>query len=293
MRRVFLALAGTVFLLCAPRPSWSDHFPVSVIDARGVAVTLPAAPKRIVSLTPGTTEMLFALGAGPRVVGDTSWCNYPPAAQHVAKIGDLNPNYEKIVALRPDLVVVDEVAEKNAVARLTALHIPIFVIHPASYPTVEDTLVALGRALGLKQAGLQAKAAMEKKRASAASVAATFGAKHPRVLVVVGTNPLWVAGRGTFLGDVVRMAGGANLGDAAPGYASESKEWVVSHPPDIILAGVNEQAALRHDPVLSHLSAVRNGRMADSGGDPVMRPGPRLGDGLVSIAATLRRLTPR
>ena len=89
----------------------ASAFPVSVTDARGVWVTERSAPRRIVSLTPATTEMLFALGMGSRVVGDTTYCDYPPAARRVAKIGDVRVNYERVVALRPDLVVGDVVGD--------------------------------------------------------------------------------------------------------------------------------------------------------------------------------------
>ena len=268
-------------------------FPRTVSDARGVAVTLKAAPQRIVSLTPGTTEMLFALGAGSRVVGDTTWCNYPPAAQRVPKIGDLTPNYERIVAAHPDLVVVDDVAEKTAPARLEHLRIPFFVIHPTTYRNVEDTLVTLGRALGQDRQGEAARSAMERQRAGAVAASQSLPKKSPRVLIVVGTGPLWAAGRNTFIGDVVRLAGGSVLGDPAGSYIPLTKEWVIGHPPDVILASPRDQAALRRDPVLSHLSAVRSGRMADTNGDALMRPGPRLGDGLATVSQTLRKLLSR
>jgi len=293
MRRVLPFLIFVSACAAASSPAWCAGFPRTVSDSRGVAVTFKTAPKRIVSLTPGTTEMLFALGAGNRVVGDTAWCDYPEAAKKIAKIGDLNPNYERIVAAHPDLVVVDDVAEKNAPARLQQLHIPFFVIHPTTYKSVEDTLLTLGRAIGQEKEAESVRSAMEKQRSEAATAVQSLPKKSPRVLIVVGTGPLWVASRNTFIGDVVRLAGGTVMGDPAGSYVTLTKEWIIGHPPDVILASPRDQAALKSDPVLSRIAAVRNGRMADTYGNALMRPGPRLGDGLVQVAEAMRKLLTR
>jgi len=270
-------------------PSWSATYPLTITDSRGVAMTLKSSPKRLVSLTPGATEMLFAVGAGPRVVGDTTWCNYPPAARNVPKIGDLTPNYERIVAAHPDLVIVDNVAITTAPARLKALHIPFFVIHPDTFQHVEDTLVTLGKVTGNAAAGLKAKRTMEAKKRQAETISASYRSSAPRVLAIVGVNPLWAAGRSTFMDDVIRMAGATNTAGSANGYASISKELVISRPPDVILASRRDQAALKRDAALGRLSAVRSGRVADIGDDILVRPGPRLADGLVAVAQTLQR----
>ena len=138
MPRRFLGLA--LLLLTTPVTA----FPVSVTDARGVRVTERAAPRRIVSLTPATTEMLFALGLGGRVVGDTTYCDFPAAARRVAKIGDVRVNYERVVALRPDLVVGDVVAEPGATARLGELRLPVFAVRPDTISGVEQKHPAVG-----------------------------------------------------------------------------------------------------------------------------------------------------
>ena len=120
-------------------------FPVTVTDARGVRVTERAAPRRIISLTPAITEMLFALGLGSRVVGDTVYGDYPPAARRVAKIGDVRVNYERVVALRPDLVVGDAVATSSAIARLGQLRLPVFAVRPDTVDGVERDVRQLGQ----------------------------------------------------------------------------------------------------------------------------------------------------
>src|SRR5579872_772992 len=97
----------------------------SVVDGRGKQVTLPGYPRRIVSLSPGTTEMLFAAGVGSRVVADTTYCDYPPQAKGLPKIGDSNTSTEKVIAMRPDLVVADAVANRRAIEPLERLHVPV------------------------------------------------------------------------------------------------------------------------------------------------------------------------
>lgn len=244
-------------------------------------------PHRIVSLSPGTTEMLFALGLGKSVVGDTVYCDYPPAAKAIAKIGDVNTNYEKVLALHPDLIVADSVANGRAVARLRQLHQTVLAVSPTSLPAVETSLRQIGRQTGTAKQAEAVIAGMEHKARLAAKITASDKRPRPRVLIVVQTSPLWTAGAGTFMDDLVTRAGGINLGASVRGFGTFSKELVLAHPPDVILGDAIVQAAFRADPLLSRLAAVRAGRFYALPGDLTSRPGPRLADGLVLVAKAL------
>ncbi len=246
-----------------------------------------AAPRRIVSLSPATTEMLFALGLGRSVVGDTVYCDYPPAAKAIPKVGDVNTNYEKVLALRPDLIVADAVANGRAVARLTQLHQPVLAVSPTSLPAVEASLRQIGARTGTARQAESVVAGMEGKARLAARSAASDKRPRPRVLIVVQASPLWTAGAGTFMDDLVTRAGGVNVGAAVRGYGTFSKEQVLAHPPDVVLGDTAVQAAFRADPLLSRLPAVRAGRFYALPGDLTSRPGPRLADGLVLVARAL------
>ena len=259
--------------------------PQTLRDAQGRSLTLAAAPRRIVSLAPGTTEMLFALGLGKSVVGDTTYCDYPPAAQRVAKIGDVVVNYEKVVALRPDLVVASD-ANSAAAMRLRQLGLPVFAIAPTSYTAVEQSLRTLGLLTNTLPRAKLVVAQMEAARAFAVR-AARRDPRRPRVLPVVGTGPLYVAGQGTFIGDLIAQAGGQSTVAAVPGYAPYSKELALTHAPDFILADAASQAALEADLVLSHLSAVQKRRFVSIDPDILNRPGPRLADALRQMARAL------
>lgn len=246
-----------------------------------------APPRRIVSLSPATTEMLFALGLGRSVVGDTVYCDYPPAARAIPKVGDVNTNYEKVLALRPDLIVADAVANSRAVARLTQLHQPVLAVRPTSLPAVETSLRQIGARTGTTRQAEAVATEMEGKARQAARIAQSDKRPRPRVLLVVQTSPLWTAGAGTFLDDLVTRAGGVNVGAAVRGYGTFSKELVLAHPPDVVLGDAAVQAAFRADPLLGRLAAVRTGRFYALPGDLTSRPGPRLADGLVLVAKAL------
>lgn len=246
-----------------------------------------APPRRIVSLSPGTTEMLFALGLGRSVVGDTVYCDYPAAARAIPKVGDVNTNYERVLALRPDLIVADAVANSRAVARLTQLHQPVLAVSPTSLSAVETSLRQIGARTGTTRQAEAVIAGMERKARLATQIAQSDKRPRPRVLIVVQAQPVWTAGAGTFMDDLVTRAGGINLGAAVRGYGTFSKELVLAHPPDIILGDANVASTFRADPLLGRLSAVRAGRFYALPGDLTSRPGPRLADGLVLVARAL------
>jgi iron complex transport system substrate-binding protein len=249
-------------------------------------ITGHSAPRRIVSLTPAITEMLFALGLGSRVVGDTTYCDYPPAARRVAKIGDVRVNYERVVALRPDLVVGDEVATPSAIIRLSQLRLPVFGVRPDTLDGVEQSIRRLGQVTGAVPQANMLVAHMEATRRMARALAA-LDPRHPSVLIVIGTNPLFMAGRRTFLDSIVSEAGGVNAVNLG-GYGALSKELAMAHPPDVILAAPGDQAALRADPALSRLPAVRARRFVYvTDRNLIERPGPRVMDGLLQVARGL------
>ena len=260
---------------------------IALLLLLALALSVAAAPRRIVSLSPGTTEMLFALGLGGSVVGDTVYCDYPLAARKIAKIGDVNTSYEKVLALRPDLIVADGVANARAVARLTQMGQPVLAIHPTSLSEVEDSLRQIGARTGTQQKAALVIVQMERQARLAAAIAQRDKRRRPRVLIVVQTNPLWTAGAGTFMDDLVVRAGGINAGASVTSYGAFSREQVLAHPPDVVLGDAGVQAAFRADPLLSRLSAVRQGRFYALPADLTSRPGPRLADGLVLVAKAL------
>ena len=141
------------------------------------------------------------------MVGDTAYCDYPPQARRVAKIGDVRANYERVVALRPDLVIGDVVATSASVTRLSQLRLPVFAVRPDTLNGVEQSIRQLGQITGTSHQARLVVAQMEAKRHKAEALV-IHDPRSPRVLIVIGTNPLFMAGRGTFLDDIVTEAAG-------------------------------------------------------------------------------------
>ncbi len=254
------------------------HGPTTVRDARGVAITLRQPPARIVSLAPAVTEILFAVGAGPNVVGVTTYCDYPPQARRIAKVGDLNVSTEKVLALKPDLIIGDVEANRKSIAaleRLAPVRGHIFVIAGKDFRNIFAAVEAVAAITGHRTEGARALGAMKSTLARVkARVERTK--VRPRTVFIVQADPLWVAAAGTFVDDLITAAGGQNLGrHAGRGYRSFSLERLIALDPDVIVSSDTTLASLSRKAGWSSMNAVRLKRVYRLGYDAV-RPGPRL-----------------
>jgi iron complex transport system substrate-binding protein len=277
---------------CSSRPAASPPTGRQLVDDLGRDVRIAERPERIVSLSPNLTEILYALGAGDRVAANTSYCDYPPEAREKPHVGDTQrPDLERIVALEPDLVLVPTASQlQSLVERLDGLGLPTYVAESRDLDGVFRSIERIGDAIGDREAGRDLAARL---RARTEAVSSRVGAlPAPRVFVVVGDEPLFTAGRGTFVDDLVRRAGGASIsGDEATEWPQYSAETVIARAPEVIVVplashGVSEggeslPVALRETP------AARDGRIVRIDGDLLMRPGPRLVDGLEALARAL------
>ena len=180
----------------------------------------------------------------------------------------------------------DDIATPEADARLSGLGLPVLALHPASVDDVERSLLLLGRRTGAEGQAASVIGRMEAARLLAHGITSR-DPRRPRVLIVIALNPLFVAGHGTFMDEVLAEAGGVNAAGLT-GYGSPSKEVVLANPPDVILAGPGDEAALRADPALRFLPAARANRMLSlRNGEIYERPGPRITDGLLRLAQAL------
>ena len=261
----------------------------------------PDHPQRIVSLAPSLTETLFALGVGDRVVGVTRYCAYPPAARELPRVGGhLDPNFEAIVSLEPDLVVVIPSSHENR-RRLESLGIAVLEVDQHDVDAVLESVVTVADACGVGERGAALRSTIGNRLAD---VAATV-ADSPRVrtLVVVGhqigggaVRSVWAAGPDTFYDGVLRIAGGVNVVDGGVArYPELSREGLTALDPEVVLdviAGVEERN-LDLDEVLSgwrrlsELRAVREHRVSVLEGDHMVVPGPRLPEMVEAVARAL------
>lgn len=253
-------------------------------------VRLAHAPARIVSLAPNLTEIVFLLGRQDRLVGVTRYCNYPPEASRLPKVGGIvDPDVERVVAARPDLVLcTTDGNPKERVKVLEEMGIPCFAAAPQDLAGVFRTIEAVGDLVGAPERGRREAASL---RARAAGIAGPAPAGPvPRVLFAVSTSPVIAAGAGTFLDELVRTAGGKNVAAAYSGrYPRLSVEDLVAAEPDVIfiaaMAGVE-----RFSPDVTRwreVPAFRDGAIVTLDGDLVTRPGPRMVTALEEVSRAL------
>lgn len=281
-RAASLAVALTL-LACGPpdRPS-------GALDDLGAPLPPPRVHARIVSLSPATTELLFALGAGDRVVGRTHWDGYPPAALAVPDLGDgIRPSVEVILAARPDLVVLYATADNADAARaFRAAGIDVIALRMDRIEDFERVARVLGDATG---AGEQAEAIVDSVGATLDRVrAATDTLPHPGVFLHNWEQPLIAIGGGSYLSQLVEIAGGRNIFGETPDPSPQvSFEEVLRRNPDYVLGGPQTAANMRSGARWQALAAVREGRILVMDTLLVGRPGPRLGEAARSLARLL------
>ena len=247
---------------------------------------------RIVSTIPSTTEALFAIGAGALVVGRSRYCDYPPAALALPAIGGFaDPSLEAILALAPTLVVGGRGPAGAAwVEKLAARGIATYFPPADAMADVDAMIVGLGaRTAHVAEADAVVARIRARRAAVSESVA---GLPRPRVLFVFGVTPIVVAGPGTFADEMIRLAGGTNvISGAGPAWPTIDLEKVLALDPDIVLDASMEE---HHQQGSEHLGApwnavraVRERHVVALGDEVVLRPGPRVGEGLAQVARAL------
>ena len=265
-----------------------------------VALTAQAQPSRIVSLIPAVTEMLFAIGAGDRVVGVSTFDTYPKEATTRPRVGGLfDPNFEAILKLRPDLVVTYG-SQEELNARLGRASIPVFPYRHAGLSDITSTLRAVGKRTGFADRADQLARQIEKDLQDVRKSVA--GLPRPRTLMVFAREEasmrgLYVSGGVGFLHDMLEAAGGINvMADIKREGLQLSLEQLLARAPDVVLemrvterwsAGrqAREEAAWR----TVSIPAVRNGRVHFLPDEMLTIPGPRVAEAVKAIAAALRR----
>jgi iron complex transport system substrate-binding protein len=264
-----------------------------------LSTALAAPAQRIVSLVPAITEMLYAIGAGPSVAGVSSFDTYPPEVKKLPAVGALlDPDMEKILSLRPDLVAVYG-SQNDLKLRLSRAGIGVFEYRHGGLADVTDTIGRLGAATGRESDAARVVSEIERRlRAVRERVASR---PRPRTLLVFGREPLslrnlYASGAVGFLHDILEVAGGANVfGDLDRESVPVSSEALLAKRPDVILElrigerPPPDQVRREREPWLRFASvpAVRNNRIEILYGDHLVVPGPRVGRAAEEIARAL------
>jgi iron complex transport system substrate-binding protein len=255
----------------------------------GQTITLAAPPRRIISLVPSATELIFALGGEARLVGVTDYCDFPPAARQKPSVGGMiDPSLETMVAMRPDLVIAtDSGNQRETFVQLHRLGIPVYQVHATRVAEAMDVLRRMGGLTG-RQAAVAELSARLQARIDAV-VRAVRGRPRPRVLYVLWPEPLIVPGRDALVTELIQLAGGDSITAAeANDYPRYSLEAAVARAPEVIVlarhgTGTGPLPRQQWDR-LANLPAVRAGRVHPLDGNLVHRYGPRMVDGLEALA---------
>jgi iron complex transport system substrate-binding protein len=254
-------------------------------DDFGDTVVVGAMPQRIVSLAPSATELLYAIGAGPRLVGRTTWDAWPAEVRAVPDLGPgLRPNVEAVIATHPDLVVLYAGEDnRDAARRLRAAGIPTASYRMNSIADFVRVTESLGRVTGDTAA---ARITVDTVRATLARVrAATAGLPHPRVFWPLWESPLLSVGGGSFLNELVQIAGARNVYDSLPQPSpTVSLEDLVTRDPDIVLVNPAARARILAEPRWRTLRAVREGRVYGFDTSIVNGPSSRVGSSAMALA---------
>jgi iron complex transport system substrate-binding protein len=263
----------------------------AIADDAGKPVSLPPKVDRVVSLAPNLTEIVFAVGGGNRLVGDTTYCDFPAEAKNIAKVGDtLHPSLEKIIALQPQVVLVSTASQlEGFTQQLQSHNISVFVTDPHDLEGVFRSIEQVGEILGETD---QAKLVVQRLRERSTVVENTVKSATPiRVFYQLSAEPLYTAGHDAFVTDLIKRAGAISVTADVPGaWPKYSAESALAAKPDAIIlptGGAMGEGNLTVAEPLRKSPAVTNNRVYKINDDHLVRPGPRAVDGLEEMAKAL------
>lgn len=258
-----------------------------IVDDLGRKIKLPVKVERAVSLAPNLTENIFAIGAGNKLIGVTTYCNFPEEVNKIQKIGDtINPNLETIIALKPQVVFVSTASQiENFTKTLEQQNIAVFVTNPTNLDGVYQSILQIGDVMGESE---KSKILVESLRKRAADVEArTASVKDVKVFVQIAKEPLFTVGKTSFMTDLVARAGGISVtSDIAEAYPKYSKETALALQPEAIILSESDDNKEPND-VFKDSPATKNGKVFKIKADLLSRPGPRMLDAVEQIAKAL------
>jgi iron complex transport system substrate-binding protein len=266
---------------------------IVITDLKGREITLDKVPERIVSLSPANTEILYAVGAGSKVVGVTSYCDFPAEVKDVEKIGSFEgPNLELIQKANPDVVLAGGYIQEDLIASLEQLNIPVISTEATDFNSIFDSIALIGKISGNDQKAEEVVKGMKDKIAEIQFKVKGHAPKS--AFYVVWTDPLTTAGSGTFINDVIKAAGGVNTAEKVEFWAKYSAEELVKDNPEYLLSAIhstNEGITadfFKQSPVFKNLDSVKNGKVHLMSDDNVVsRPGPRIVQAIEEVAKVL------
>lgn len=265
----------------------TTQYPLKFVDSNKKTITIEKEPQRVVSISPNVTETIFALGQGKKLVGRTDYCDYPREASKVTSVGEIvKPNIEKIIELKPDVVLASDIVSKDVVKKLEDLKIKVIVISGVeNFNGVYDSITKIGKIVNANSKakniiiGMKYKVEIVKHKVKFA--------KKPSVYYVVSYGKMgdYAATKDTFIGDMIGMAGGVNAASDATGW-KYSIEKLVQKNPDILICPkfYDYKKGIESTIGYKDLKAVKTGKLLEIDNNLLDKQGPRLADGLYNLA---------
>jgi iron complex transport system substrate-binding protein len=264
-------------------------------DDTGRTVQIQGTVQRIISLSPSNTEMVYALGLQDKLVGVTSYDNYPPDAKNKTIVSDFSTiDMEKIVNAKPDLVLADSIQQKDTIPALEKLGITVYTMSPNTMDEIYHDLKTLGQITGkTKEADALAASLTARVQAVADKTTKLTVNNKPRVLFVTWYDPIWTAGHHTMIQSLIEKAGGTNIAADLNGYATITLESVIQRNPQVIIVtnSMGDQHTtldyIKSNDQFKATDAVKNGKVYEIDADVFGRTTPRIVDGLETLAKLL------
>ncbi len=291
---VLMMIMMSIFASCSGNKTSTEKidakkgaFPVTITDSYGRQVTLDKKPERIISIAPNITETIAALNATDRLVGRTEYCDYPESIKSVDSIGTLQePNIEKIVELKPDIVIASTHFKKEVVEKLEQMNVKVAVLYGAeTFDGVYETIGNVAKLIGEEETGAKIVSDMKKKVSDVTEK--VKNADKPKTYYVVGFGQTgdYTAGKGTFIGELIGMAGGTNVAGDVEGW-KYSLEKIVENDPDIMICSkfYDSKKGIEATNGYKDLRAIKEGKLFEIDNNILDRQGPRLADGLEELA---------
>ena len=299
-----ISVLAAIFILISYKPILSlERNPlkaetITITDDWGKEVIIKKYPQRIVSLSPSNTEILFALGLRDKIIGVTDYCDYPPQAKKVDKIGSYSaPNIEKIVAKEPDLVLASFGNKEESITTLKKLGLIVVGLNPKNIEDILKDIQLVGKVTGREEEAKKIISSMKKRVEEVKSRNVKVSPQEKvKVLYLVWYPELWAAGKGTYPNELIRIAGGKNIVGDIEGWKIISKETVIARDPNVIIcSGMGGKSAdirekIMKDTELQKINAVKDNRVyAIIDADIIELPGPRIVEGLEKIEECLHQ----
>jgi len=295
LKNIFLFFSLVLFLASCSKESNSVQNGISVKDDLGTIHFFNKIPQRIITLAPNLTEMIYDLGLENKLVGNTLYCNYPDAAQKIEKVGNLlTVNFEKIVALKPDLVFITvEGNTKETYDKFSQLGIEIFVSNPRDFEGIKKTYLDIGKIFRIEDAAKFKITRWDSIITKTAVLSKNFPTRS--AMFIVDLKPLMIAGGKTFLNEFMVTCGLKNIAADSPvNYPMFSREEILKRDPDYIILTADNNADVSRIkntyPEWAQLKAIKNNNVIFVNRDLYSRPGPRFAEAVNDLFIRLHPL---